>query len=150
MEKLHFDIGINATPRKVYDVMLSEESYKAWTKEFNPSSSFEGSWEKGAKIVFLGTDENGNTGGMVSRIRENIPGKFVSIEHQGIMQGDQEITSGHDIEAWAGAREEYTFTEDNEGTLLAVDIDVTEDHRSYFQNTWPKALNKLKTLCEAK
>jgi uncharacterized protein YndB with AHSA1/START domain len=148
MKKLHFDIRINASANTVYNTMLDEKTYPAWTAAFNPTSRFEGSWEKGSKILFLGTDQDGNTGGMVSRIRENIPNKFVSIEHQGIIQGDQEVTEGHDIEAWAGALEEYSFTEENGNTLLAVDVDITEEYSSYFENTWPDALDKLKALCE--
>lgn len=57
--------------------MLADKTYRQWTKLFNPTSRFEGSWEKGAKIIFLGTDKKGNEGGMVSRIKDNIPSQSV-------------------------------------------------------------------------
>jgi hypothetical protein len=35
-------------------------------------------------------------------------------------------------------------------TLLSVEMDVNEQYRSYFEKTWPKALNKLKAICESR
>ncbi len=115
----------------------------------NPTSYFEGSWEKDSKILFLGTDKDGNKEGMVSRIKENIPNKLISIEHLGILKNDKEITSGTEVEGWAGALENYTFNEDNGKTFLSVDMDSNQQFKSYFEETWPKALNKLKAICEA-
>lgn len=151
--KLHFEIVIGAKPEKVYDIMLADKTYREWTKIFNPSSRFEGSWEKGAKIIFLGSDEQGNDGGMVSRIKENIPNHFVSIEHLGMIEDGKEITSGPKVEPWIGALENYTFNVQNENTLLAVDLEVKtggmdEQMVAYFTDAWPKALNKLKEICE--
>ena len=86
---------------------------------------------------------------MVSRIKENTPNRFVSIEHLGILQNGEEITSGPAVEAWAGALENYTFTEEDGQTLLSVDVDSSPEHHAYFFETWPKALTKLKEICEA-
>lgn len=147
-ETLHFEVNIHAHVEKVYNLMLGEKHFAEWTAAFNPNSHFIGSWTKGSKILFLGTDQDGSMGGMVSRINENIPNKFVSIEHLGIVQDGKEITSGSDIDGWAGALENYTFTEDNGKTLLLVDMDANQEFKSYFLETWPKALNKLKAICE--
>jgi len=38
---------------------------------------------------------------MVSRIVENITNKFVSIQHYGLLKGNQEVTQGPDVEKWA-------------------------------------------------
>ena len=148
METLHFETSINANVEKVFSAMIGDEHYREWTAEFNATSHFVGSWEKGAKIVFLGTDQDGNEGGMIGRIKENIPNQFLSIEYLGIIQNGQEITTGADIEGWAGATENYTFSENNGSTLLAVDLDSNQEFMSYFIETWPKALNKLKAICE--
>ena len=148
-ETIHFDISINSKIEKVYKTMIDKKHFSEWTAPFNPHSYFDGSWEKGSKILFLGADKEGNLGGMVSRIKENIPNKYISIEHLGIVQNDQEITSGPDVDDWAGALENYTFTEENGKTIVMVDMDANEEFKSYFFETWPKALNKLKTICEA-
>lgn len=147
-EPLHFEILINAPVEKVHRIMLGEKSYLEWTKEFNPDSHFKGSWKKGSKVLFIGSDEEGNTGGMVSRIKENIPGKFVSIEHLGILKGDKEIVEGPEVEDWKGALENYTFKAKEGKTHLMVDIDSNEEFKSYLTETWPKALNRLKSICE--
>lgn len=145
---MHFEVSIKAKTEKVFKTMFDEKKYAEWTEAFNPTSHFKGSWEKGSKIVFLGTDKDGNQGGMVSRIKENIPYKFVSIEHLGIVQNGQEITSGNEVEQWAGALENYTFSEKDGKTILSVDMDGNEEFNSYFMETWPKALQKLKMICE--
>jgi uncharacterized protein YndB with AHSA1/START domain len=145
---LHFEIDINAHPEKVFNTMLDVKYYAEWTTEFNPASHFVGSWEKGSKILFLGTDHNGSIGGMASKIKENIPNRYLSIEHLGIVTEDKEITSGPEVDGWAGAMENYTFTENNGNTLLSVDLDAKEEFMSYFVETWPKALDKLKEICE--
>jgi len=148
-ETMHFEKTINANAKKVFETMLDKKQFAVWTAYFNPESHFIGSWEKGSKILFLGSDEEENMGGMVSRIKENIPNKFISIEHLGLVQNGIEITSGPEVEDWAGALEDYTFEEENGKTLVSVDVDVNQELKSFFLKTWPKALKKLKTICEA-
>ena len=151
MKKLQFRKDINASAEKVYNTMLgidNIETYNQWTSEFNPTSTYEGSWEKGAKIYFIGTDENGKRGGMVSEIADNIPFRFVSIRHLGILDGENEITEGAEVEKWAGMLENYSFDENKGVTTVTAEIDITEDFLDYFNTTWPMALNKLKDLAE--
>jgi len=148
LEVISFKISIDAPAEKVFKTMIDDKTYREWTAEFNPTSYYKGSWDKGSKILFVGTDKDGKTGGMVSKIRENIPGKFISIEHIGLVKGDEEITSGPEVSSWAGALENYNFKTSNGNTIVEVDMDSNEDFKSYFEETWPKALNKLKAICE--
>ncbi len=156
MKKLQYKVNINAPVSKVYDFMLginSKATYEQWTALFNPTSSYEGSWDKGSKILFVGTDEKGEKGGMVSRIAENILNRFVSIQHYGLIKADQEITEGPEVEKWANGFENYTFEEisgpdGTQGTSVTVDLDTTEDFLDYMNQTYPKALDKLKEICE--
>jgi uncharacterized protein YndB with AHSA1/START domain len=147
-DTMHFEIIIHTSPAIVYQKMLAEKTYEIWTAAFNPTSHYKGSWDKDAKILFIGTDSNGKEGGMVSKIKENVQGQFVSIEHLGLIQDGIELMSGPEVESWAGAYENYSFTEVDGKTLLTIDIDVNDEFRSYFETTWPKALNILKTICE--
>ncbi|MGK6349906.1 SRPBCC family protein [Parapedobacter sp. DT-150] len=154
MERMQFSITIDASTAKVYDTMLGKETFKQWTAVFNPSSDFEGggmegSWEKGAKILFVGISKEGKKEGMVGRINENIPNQFVSIEYTGLLDGDQEITEGPATEGWVGSFENYTFEEQDGATQVTVDIDVHDSMVDYFKQTYPKALEKLKEICEA-
>lgn len=149
---IHFEITINAKAEKVYKTMIDEKKWMEWTAEFSPASQFKGSWEKGSKILFLGTDQDGNFGGMVSRINENIPNRYICIEHRGIIKDDKEIMSGPEVEPWQGALECYSFSDDNGKTLLTIKMEtqqkIQEEFKSYFATAWPKALNTLKMLCE--
>src|SRR5690606_8127990 len=151
MKRTQYKIDIKAPAATVYKTMLGLEdksTYEAWTAEFNPTSTYEGNWQKGSKILFIGTGEDGEKGGMVSEIAENIPNQFVSIRHLGIVKGDTEITSGEEVENWIGAMENYSFEENNGMTTLTVDIDMVEDYIDYFDRAYPKALNKLKQTIE--
>lgn len=148
MEKLHFDIIIHASPDKVFKTMLADKTYREWTSEFNPTSRFEGSWEKNAKILFVGTSAEGKREGMVARIKDLIPNEYVSIEHYGLVNGDEEITTGQEIEAWAGSHENYSFNAVPDGTKVNVELDSNEEFKSYFEESWPRALARLKSICE--
>jgi hypothetical protein len=151
MKKLQFKVSINAPVAKVYDFMLginSKSTYEQWTSLFNPTSTYEGSWVKGNKILFVGVDEKGEKGGMVSEIAENIPSQFVSIRHYGLITADKEITEGPEVEKWANGFENYSFEENNGTTSVTVDLDTTEDFVGYMNEIYPKALGKLKEMCE--
>lgn len=151
MKKLQFNITINAPVSRVYDLMLginNKSTYEQWTSMFNPTSTYEGSWSKGNKILFVGVDEKGEKGGMVSRIAENIPNQFVSIQHYGLFKADKEITEGPEVEKWVNGFENYSFEENNGTTTVTVDLDITEDFLDYMKQAYPKALVKLKEICE--
>lgn len=151
MKKIQFTVSINAPAKEVYDVMLgisNKSTYEQWTALFNPTSTYEGSWNKGSKMLFVGTDDQGNKGGMVSEIADNIPGRFVSIRHYGMLQGNAEITDGPDVAKWANGFENYTFEENNGVTRVTVDLDTAEDYEDYMNQHYPKALDTLKEICE--
>ena len=151
MKKIQFKQEINASAEKVYNTMLginSIKTYEQWTAEFNPTSSYEGNWKKGSKMYFVGTDSSGKKAGMVSEIADNIPFKFISIRHYGMLDGDKEIIEGPDVEEWAGSLENYSLDENNGVTTVTVEIDLSEDYQDYFNTTWPKALKVLKDLSE--
>jgi hypothetical protein len=149
METLHYEIFINAPREKVWKTMLEDKTYREWTKTFNEGSHYKGSWEKGSKILFLGPDpKTGKEGGMVSRIKENRPYEFVSIEHIGIIQNGSEDTTSDEAKKWTPAYENYTFKEKDGGTDLVVDMQGAPEYKEMFDGMWPKALQKLKELSE--
>lgn len=151
MKTKTYKININAPAGKVYNIMLgldNKETYEAWTALFNPTSTYEGSWDKGSKMMFIGSDEQGNKGGMIAKIAENMPNRFISIKHYGIIENNQEIIDGPKVEKWAGSMENYSFSEVDGLTTITVEVDTNEEYSSYFDETWPKALDRLKELLE--
>lgn len=145
---LEFEIDIKAPVEKVYNTMLDDATYRQWTAIFNDTSHYIGKWQKGEKLLFIGTNKDGKKEGMVSRVRELKPNEYVSIEHLGLVDGDKEITSGEQVAGWAGALENYTFVKNGDHTRVLVDMDSNEQFKSYFEETWPKALEKLKEISE--
>ena len=148
MEKLQFKIDINAQKEKVWDTMLEDRTYRIWTEEFTPGSHYIGSWEEGSKILFLGPANDGKLGGMISRVKENKLHKFISIEHLGEVLDGVEDTTSDRVKIWAGALENYTFIDKGDKTELVVDLDINEEFKEMFEGMWPKALQKLKSICE--
>ena len=59
-----------------------------------------------------------------------------------------EDTESESVRAWAPAFENYTFITVPEGTRLVVDQDVTADFEQCMKDTWPKAFELLRQLCE--
>lgn len=148
-QKLNASIFINAPKERVWEVMLGPESYEKWTKVFNPTSHYIGDWSEGSKMLFLGTDENGeNEGGMVSRIAKNIPHEYLSIEHLGIVENGVEDTTSEKAKSWGPAFENYTFTEKDGGTEFTLDQDMEEEYVEMFKGMWEEALPILKELAE--
>ncbi len=149
MQKLEKTIFINAPKEKVWDIMLGKDTYEEWTKVFCPTSTYEGDWSEGSKMLFLGTDENGeNEGGMVSRVAKNVPYEYISVEHLGIIEKGVEDTTSEKAKSWAPAFENYTFNEKYGGTEVAVDQDLDDKYIKEFGEMWDKALEKLKELAE--
>ena len=148
MSKLNFSIVIDAPISKVWDTMLEDKTYRIWTEEFTPGSHYVGNWNQGSKILFLGPSNDGKIAGMVSRIKENNPHKYISIEHLGEVYDGVEDTTSDRVKVWAGALENYTFINKHGKTELIVDLDINEEFKEMFEGMWPKALQTLKSLCE--
>lgn len=148
MEKLKFSIIINSPREKVWNTMLEDKTYRIWTEEFMPGSYYDGDWNKGSKILFLGPGNDGKVGGMVSRIKDNRLYEYISIEHLGEVVDGIEDTTSDRVKDWAGALENYTFIDKNDKTELIVDMNINEEFKEMFEGMWPKALQKLKSLCE--
>lgn len=144
VETLHFEVIIDKPVSLVYETMIADETYRAWTAVFNSTSHYKGSWEKGSKMLFIGCDEDGNEGGMVSRIKDNVKNEFISIEHLGFFSNGEENLNN----SWAGSLENYTFRDVNGKTHLSIDLDSNQEFKSYFEEMWPLALIKLKEICE--
>ena len=145
MGTLHFSITIKAPSKKVWSTMLEQETYRIWTAEFSEGSYFEGSWEEGEKIRFLGP---GGSGGMSSVIAEHKPYRFISIKHRGIIKDGIEDTESPEAKVWSGY-ENYSFDERGGITELKVDITaIPAEFEQEMADAWPKALARLKSLCE--
>ncbi|MCH4822002.1 SRPBCC domain-containing protein [Gramella lutea] len=142
MKKVHYQVEIECPKEKVFSIMLDEAHYRKWTAEFNPTSHYEGTWEEGSKILFLGETEDGEKAGMQSEIAKMDPNTFISIKHLGMLEKGKKTPFENEL------YENYYFEEQEGTTLLKVEMDTEDDWMDYFGKTWPKALKKLKEICE--
>lgn len=145
MIKQHWSVMIMAPKEKVWKIMLEQETYRIWTADFMPGSYYEGSWEAGSRMRFLAPDGSG----MISEIAECSPHEFLSIKHLGMIMGGVEDTGSEAVRAWTPAYENYTFAEQDGFTRLDVDSDTPDEMVQMMEDTWPKALAKLKEICES-
>lgn len=143
---LRFSTVIQAPPERVWQRMLAPDSYREWTAAFMEGSRYEGSWEPGERIRFVGP----GVGGMVAEIAENRRGEFVSIRHLGELRPDgSEDLDSPAVKAWAPAYENYRFVAQPGGaTEVQVEMDSLASYEAFMNEAWPKALALLKALCE--
>jgi uncharacterized protein YndB with AHSA1/START domain len=99
MKKMSHEIQIVAPAASVWDAVVDPHKYMAWTWQFHPTSYFDGGWDKGDKILFLGQDEQGSIGGMVAEIAESEFAKYISIRHLGYVQDGVEDTESKGVQA---------------------------------------------------
>lgn len=148
METIQFKITIDANKQKVWDTMLNDKTYRQWTAAFHEGSYYEGSWEKGSEILFMGPDSEGKKSGMYAKIKDNRPYEFVSIEHLGEINNGVIDTTSERVKKWAPSFENYTFKEKGDQTELTVDMQTVPEYKAMFEEMWPKALKSLKELSE--
>lgn len=149
MEKLHFTVRIDAPVHTVWSTMLGDATYREWTSAFQEDSYYEGSWDLGTEIRFLGPSEDGSLGGMIATVVEKRPDEFVSLEYVGqVVEGVDDTTSDQ-AKRIIGAHENYSFSETGGVTVVEVDVDTEEDFAAMLGEAWPIALAKLKEVAEA-
>jgi len=142
MKRHKFDITINASRQKVWDILWTKDTYQKWTSVFSEGSTLETDWKEGSKILF--TDGKGS--GMVSQIVSNKPPEFMSFKHLGEMKAGIEDVSGG--QAWSGSLENYSLKEANGKTTLEVELDIVDEFKDYFMDKFPQALKQVKELAE--
>lgn len=146
MKKIHYSIHIPAPREKVWEATIGKEKYPQWTEEFCPGSDVQGEWKQGEKILFVAPNPNGSLDGMYSEIAELREHEFISIHHLGVLHEGKEITDTDEAKEWKDAYENYTLSDDGDGTLFEVDIDLEDNWIEYFNEVWPKALERLKEV----
>jgi uncharacterized protein YndB with AHSA1/START domain len=145
MKTHRYATTIHAPREAVWAAMLGPDTYRAWTAPFCEGSYYEGSWNTGDRIRFLGPSGDG---GMSSVIAESRHPEFISIKHLGIIKDGVEDTTSEAATAWAPSFENYAFAETNGATEVTVELQMPADFEAFMDEAWPKALAKLKSICE--
>lgn len=145
MKTLEFKIDITASPKKVWDTMLTPDTYKKWVQVSWPGSSYVGSWKKGEHIKFLSSSGEGT----VAHLTEVNPYNLIDAKHVAVVLKDgSEDRNSEVAQGWVGTTETYRFNEKNGKTELRVIIKTNPAWEQMFNDGWPAALNKLKEITE--
>ncbi|KFF57975.1 hypothetical protein JF66_22095 [Cryobacterium sp. MLB-32] len=140
MENLRFSVDVDAPAQHVWNVMLDLDTYREWTGAFHEGSTYEGGWNEGDEIRFLGPSEDGTWSGLFGSIVENRHHEFVSIRYL----GDVENREGPAV----GLHESYSFIETDGLTTLTVDLEVPDEWASDMHGMWSEAIVTIKQLAE--
>lgn len=141
-----FSITIHASPATVWQVLWNDESYREWTSVFAPDSHAITDWKQGSKVLFVDSNNNG----MISHIKELVPNAKMTFEHLGEVTNGTEDTISEQAKQWAGAIEEYILKPSGNHTELSVSMDMADEFVEEFAIAFPKGLEKVKQMAEAR
>lgn len=145
MITLHHQITIEAPSEKVWDTMISAETYNSWARAFSNHSMFVGEWGIGETIDFV----DPTLGGSRAQIIKWNPYHEILIRHIGLLDQDMhmDINSEAAIK-WIDSSEHYYFSQTHSSTELRIETTTDREFAEMLDTSWPKALALLKGICE--
>ena len=138
-------IDIDASPERVWDVLLDDATYRQWTAEFMAGSYAETDWQEGSTVRFL--DPSGS--GLLAHIAASRHPELVDIEYDGLVADGKDDTESDHAREYRGSREIYRLTRTPSGTHLDISADMAEQYYDDMVAAWDRALAKAKSLAEA-
>lgn len=138
---MQFSVQINATKEKVWDTLWQDETLRQWAGIIDPGTHLVGDLKLGNQIQFI----SGNGYGVSSLVKQLTKNEFLLLHHNADTQDEGKNTRDNQ---WTGGSESYQLTEQNHTTKLTITFDVPPELEDYFQTTYPKALQKIKSLSE--
>lgn len=150
MKRFVKTIEVEANVEKVWNMIFEPQNFSLWTEVFTKGSYYEGSLEEGSPVRFLAKNSKGQIDGMVGEIAENKYPEVLSIRHLGWVFDGVDDTTSEGVKSWAPAYENYRLEKKgDERTSLTVEADLSDTYYEQFSELWPKAMLRIKELCEA-
>lgn len=144
MERLQFNVTINAPASTVWNVLWGNDTYPKWTRVFSEGSQATTDWKEGSRVIF----GDGKGSGMFSQIDKRVDYELMDFHHLGIIKDGVEQPPNEETEKWSNAHEIYHLKESDGQTTLKVELDTVDEFKDYFTETFPKALELVKQLSE--
>lgn len=147
METLSYEIIINASKEKVWDVLWNENTYSEWTKFFNPNSAsfMKSDWKVNGKTYFT----NAEGAGMVSTIDSLEKPDQIVFKHLGMRdEEDNEDTESMEVKQWSGCFEKYFLIDFDGKTKLHAEVQTEKDWEEHMNTGFTKGLQIVKDLAE--
>ena len=148
MKKIKQSIVIDTPREVVWAAIIDDQKYRLWAAVFEPGSFFVGGWQQGQTIKFTNQYQD-QSSGMFAEIAVNEHLRRISIHHIGLINGDKVDYDSTEAQKWVPAYENYELEPiTDQSTRFSVDVDVNEEYFEEFTESWTKALQKLKEICE--
>jgi hypothetical protein len=144
MENLRLSVDVDAPAQHVWNVMLDLDTYREWTGSFHEGSTYEGGWNAGDDIRFVGPNDNGTVNGLFGTIVANRLYEFVSVRYLGEIENSVENREGPAV----GMHESYSFSETDGVTTLVVEIELPDEWADDMRSMWSEAMVTIKRLAE--
>ena len=146
METLSYEIIIQASRQKVWDVLWNENTYREWTQFFGPGSVMKSDWKVGGKTYFV----NAEGAGMVSTIDSLEEPEQIIFKHLGMVDKDgNEDTESMEIKQWSGCSEKYILIDLGGKTKLHAEVQTEKDWQEHMNTGFTKGLEVVKNLAES-
>jgi uncharacterized protein YndB with AHSA1/START domain len=142
LKPINKQITINATANKVWQVLLTKETYLEWANIFQEGSDYlaTDNFVQGSKVIF--GDGIGN--GMVALVSTNEPNHKIQFTYTGEIKDGVENSMGE----LDGVTETYTLTQDGDEVLLEVETSMGDQWFEMMDTAWDKAMVIIKELSE--
>ena len=145
MEKMSFTIKIEAPRERIWETLWNDETYREWTKFFEQGSHAVSDWEEGSEVKFLTSTGEG----MYSVIDKKIENEYIRFKHLGSVIKGERVPFQGEHASWAGALETYELKDSERAVELTAEVDTVAEYVDFTNDTFPKALSKLKELSES-
>jgi hypothetical protein len=144
MKQMQFSIEINTSKKNVWTTLWEDETFRDWANIIDEGLYMKGVMKEGDEIEFI-SSVGGY--GVTSLVEKLDPNEFVLFRHKADTQdsGKQEREN-----EWTGGTESYSITEKDGVTALTVKFDVPDEQEETFNNSFPRALKRVKALAEKK
>lgn len=143
MKEIRFTVEIHAPKEKIWDTLWQDETFRQWAGIIDPGTHMVGELKEGGEVQFI----SANGYGVTSLVEKLAPNDFLLLRHSADTQdsGKQEREK-----QWTGGAECYTLAEKDDTTTLTVAFDVPPELEEEFRASYPKALERIKSLAEKK
>lgn len=142
MKEMQFVVKIHASKEKVWATLWQDETFREWAGIIDPGTYMVGDLKEGNEVQYISA-ENGY--GVTSLVEKLVANEFLLLSHQA---DTQESGEREREKEWTGGKESYSLVEENGITTLTAAFDVPPELEEYFNDTYPKALERVKILSE--
>lgn len=144
MQQQHFSINIEASREKVWKILWDDKTLRDWANIIDEGTYMVGELKEGNEVQFISSVSGYGVTSLVEKLIQNelvVFRQMADTKDNGENEREKE---------WTGGIERYSLANNDNSTMLTVDIDVPSEQEETFKDVMPKALQRIKILAEKK